>query len=1182
MSFYLFLSHTLTFFFLHPQVFDRTLAVRAGGASNNNNMSSGPSAPRPFLEIMLLKVEQTRLQAEEQQRAQLMSILAMASLSQLLHEKDAEENAQENAQAEADKGLGTRFRSFRELALAAYALASSLLRKGREPVPLFGLAELTGAENGLEGVVGDEEGLDAEGDKEVAQQLSLTGSLSLCWRHRAGRPMGCLALNALDGAVHVEPELFAHLQCHVSHRVLQLTVLAPVGGNGSTAPGPGPCAVAAATRASTQGKVAVQCYPSLLEVLCVPLGGGFLESVAFLKVPLPDFFSDSTSSNSGSGSVASAAADAVLAAVDIPAESVRSRGWRVRVASLHDTAHEVGSSASLSLRAAVMASMKEMVPFVQLRICIREAALDVDFAQELHLAHNYGEVLSDMLAAPRSEQEAQMAASSTTLASSGDDLAALQPPWRGSGIKQTGAQHGSGDTAAVVSVTPHTLQRVQRSSSSSEVDSPLGPTALFAKEAQLPSEQTQRQEKEAIMHDLRSRAAVIEAAALSSRRHTRLQAKATLMRLSGEVEERQQAMSQLSTGRRWWLPVLEGLTAANGNSLLGALEEVVQPDVSGEAYAELRAHLWNLGAVGATLNQTHAELWKAREACLRAVLALADAPSQAEQAQAADCKTCKGYRFRNGPQCSQCRAHKTVDTYYLRLMTFRQKVQGVGVAGGPRGVVAREEGVEDEGALLGHNQNQVTGPFHMLAAQLKRVADCAAGAKQAAGLEGGLAEVLKKEAAAMGNFATMHGELLNAHDELLQNKSRMSRWPMGLAKTKGEEDLRLWDWELRGRYEVQWGKALSHTSELATARGNLTFYRSQLSDAVGDLDPLSRVGKADREGGRSESPQCAICLSALHVDREEQEQKEEEGNEDEPVVLVGCSHRFHRDCIQAWLRKDKSCPLCKTRVKPQQDLQAIQVTPVGSPKKGSNSSKRGSHANPATSRHMGRWGTKVGAVVTDIIALGTAPVSGKASSSGTGSGERDTSSDKVLVFSQWKEMLSIVSCALSAEGVAHEFCFQAAHFSPRGRLSRFKSTADCRVLLLPLAFGAEGLDLTEANHVMLLEPVMNTATEAQAIGRVFRLGQERPMQVHRYLCANTVETYIQTFKQKQQQKLASGSSSSSSSSGGGGSVHTPPRRGQGGDLAELSVGQLEVLLLGEGRTMESAEVEEGGLETPLH
>lgn len=53
------------------------------------------------------------------------------------------------------------------------------------------------------------------------------------------------------------------------------------------------------------------------------------------------------------------------------------------------------------------------------------------------------------------------------------------------------------------------------------------------------------------------------------------------------------------------------------------------------------------------------------------------------------------------------------------------------------------------------------------------------------------------------------------------------------------------------------------------------------------------------------------------------------------------------------------------------------------------------------------------------------------------------------------------------------------------------------MLLLLVKQGANGLNLTEAQHVVLVEPQLDPAVEAQAVGRVDRIGQLRATHVHR-------------------------------------------------------------------------------------
>ena len=62
--------------------------------------------------------------------------------------------------------------------------------------------------------------------------------------------------------------------------------------------------------------------------------------------------------------------------------------------------------------------------------------------------------------------------------------------------------------------------------------------------------------------------------------------------------------------------------------------------------------------------------------------------------------------------------------------------------------------------------------------------------------------------------------------------------------------------------------------------------------------------------------------------------------------------------------------------------------------------------------------------------------------------------------------------------------------------------------------GAVGINLTQANRVFLMEPSFNPALEAQAIGRVHRLGQKRNVEIVRFVMKDSVESRILTMLKK--------------------------------------------------------------------
>jgi SNF2 family DNA or RNA helicase len=81
-------------------------------------------------------------------------------------------------------------------------------------------------------------------------------------------------------------------------------------------------------------------------------------------------------------------------------------------------------------------------------------------------------------------------------------------------------------------------------------------------------------------------------------------------------------------------------------------------------------------------------------------------------------------------------------------------------------------------------------------------------------------------------------------------------------------------------------------------------------------------------------------------------------------------------------------------------------------------------------------------------------------------------------------------------------------------LENFRSDLSKTVCLVSLRAGAYGLNLTCASQCVILDPFWNPFVEAQAIDRIHRIGQVKPVKVHRIVIAKTVEDRILALQEK--------------------------------------------------------------------
>lgn len=117
---------------------------------------------------------------------------------------------------------------------------------------------------------------------------------------------------------------------------------------------------------------------------------------------------------------------------------------------------------------------------------------------------------------------------------------------------------------------------------------------------------------------------------------------------------------------------------------------------------------------------------------------------------------------------------------------------------------------------------------------------------------------------------------------------------------------------------------------------------------------------------------------------------------------------------------------------------------------------------------------------------------------------------RVLLFSQFVNMLDIVKGWLEREGIEYEYL--TGKTKDRQAAVEHFNNSKIPIFLISLKAGGTGLNLTGADYVIHYDPWWNPAVEDQATDRAYRIGQTKKVFVYRLITKNTVEEKIQKLK----------------------------------------------------------------------
>ena len=134
--------------------------------------------------------------------------------------------------------------------------------------------------------------------------------------------------------------------------------------------------------------------------------------------------------------------------------------------------------------------------------------------------------------------------------------------------------------------------------------------------------------------------------------------------------------------------------------------------------------------------------------------------------------------------------------------------------------------------------------------------------------------------------------------------------------------------------------------------------------------------------------------------------------------------------------------------------------------------------------------------------------------------QTESDDEKTIVFSQFTSMLDLLEVPIRRAGWGYRRYDGSMKPAERNEaVLEFSDSPNCRIMLVSLKAGNSGLNLNAASQVIIFDPFWNPYIEEQAIDRAHRIGQLRPVTVHRVLVDKTVEDRILSLQDEKRELI---------------------------------------------------------------
>ncbi|EKM61302.1 uncharacterized protein PHACADRAFT_247815 [Phanerochaete carnosa HHB-10118-sp] len=241
------------------------------------------------------------------------------------------------------------------------------------------------------------------------------------------------------------------------------------------------------------------------------------------------------------------------------------------------------------------------------------------------------------------------------------------------------------------------------------------------------------------------------------------------------------------------------------------------------------------------------------------------------------------------------------------------------------------------------------------------------------------------------------------------------------------------------------------------------------------------------------------------------------------LFCVGC---FRNSCSPGWpnVQPDtkRSCAVCQAPLAPNDAVGFVPTALADGLAKKKPAKRVQRQKGVATFDNL-VMSTKIRALLADLIQSSRGnphsanydPTSVDVQMVDSEGNNIDDGGVKTVVFSQWTSMLDKIEDALEAANIKYDRLDGTMKREERTRaMEALKHDPACEVLLVSLKAGGVGLNLTAAQRVYLMDPYWNPAVENQAVDRIHRLGQTRPVTTVKLIIEKSIEDRLLAVQRK--------------------------------------------------------------------